>query len=446
MKPGVIFIVILSLLIWVAAFYFGWLSDIYYFGRNIYNSWSKGNIVTISTNSNVKTITTGQYAYNLLTEINIPPNITTIESKAFKGNMLTKITIGQNVNLIGTPFGNGFDVFYKDNKKNAGIYTRNNQYSQQWTSWFNDFSYTRQSNIDIITEINYISKNSYIIITGYSGSANEVVIPSEIYGEPVIQIGKDAFYGVGITAVTFPQSIISIEESAFAYNRLTRITIPNSVKSIGVDAFAVNPITRVSLGANIALGSDNNNHGILGQATGFNSAYRTANNSRAGTYSRQSASATSWTRTANSAYASNTTTTTQTSTPTSQTTPSNTPRLSPTEQSLQALVGVYKGSYFANQGETGLTLTVYKESNTYKATFDFYNLPGKSNARNGKYSMDVSYNQSTKKYYLKGTKWINQPGNYYFVDLEGSLAGDVFTGKVIGGSTYRVVRSNTPSA
>lgn len=97
--------------------------------------------------------------------------------------------------------------------------------------------------------------------------------------------------------------------------------------------------------------------------------------------------------------------------------------------SLDDILGTYKGSYFATQGETGLTLTVYKEDDKYKALFDFYNLPGMTNAKNGKYYMDVSYDKKTDKYVFVATEWIEHPENYYLLDLNGKLAGDVLSGK-----------------
>ena len=108
----------------------------------------------------------------------------------------------------------------------------------------------------------------------------------------------------------------------------------------------------------------------------------------------------------------------------------------PTEQAtesedayLQKLVGTYKGSYVANQGETGLTLTVYREGDEYKALFDFYNLPGKDNAKAGKYLMNVSYRADEGLYYLDGYEWLEQPENYSFANLRGKLSGDVFSGE-----------------
>jgi len=107
-------------------------------------------------------------------------------------------------------------------------------------------------------------------------------------------------------------------------------------------------------------------------------------------------------------------------------------------QALRDLVGTWEGKYGAGQGETGLTLTVYEEGGNYKAIFDFYNLPGRSNAANGKYYMNVSYNTSTRRYSLIGYEWIIRPDSYNFADLEGTLTGDVFSGSTYN---FRVVRT-----
>lgn len=121
--------------------------------------------------------------------------------------------------------------------------------------------------------------------------------------------------------------------------------------------------------------------------------------------------------------------------------------------SLPDLVGVWEGSYSATQGETGLTLTVFEDNGVYRATFYFYHLPGKTDAGllpegvDGSYYMTVTANDSTRKYNLVGDEWIsipNTPGaSWSFVDLEGIVHGNVFTGNAMGlGSTltFRVAR------
>jgi hypothetical protein len=114
--------------------------------------------------------------------------------------------------------------------------------------------------------------------------------------------------------------------------------------------------------------------------------------------------------------------------------------------SLPELVGVWEGSYTANQGETALTLIVWEENGNYRAIFYFNNLPGRTNAEEGSYYMTVTSNHSTGIYNLVGTEWINQPEDWVFVDLEGTVQGNVFSGTVLIGSgsmgdfSFRVIR------
>ena len=131
--------------------------------------------------------------------------------------------------------------------------------------------------------------------------------------------------------------------------------------------------------------------------------------------------------------------------PSQSATPVPVPVVQTAQVSEKDLVGVWKGSYFAGQGETALILNVYEERGTYRAIFEFYNLPGRSNSREGKFYMQVSYNRTRELFYLKATEWIEYPSNYNVVNLEGTVTGDVFSGFLSGnlsGSNYkfRVVR------
>lgn len=113
---------------------------------------------------------------------------------------------------------------------------------------------------------------------------------------------------------------------------------------------------------------------------------------------------------------------------------------------LDRILGTYTGSYFESQGETGLTLTVYKDDGWYKAIFDFYNLPGRNNAKSGKYYMDVFYNMDTGEYEFVATDWIERPSSYYLVDLKGKLVGDVLSGESpTVFSLTRMTTNNYPS-
>ena len=83
-------------------------------------------------------------------------------------------------------------------------------------------------------------------VTGYTGTATEVVIPSVYNGKAVTSIGDMAFYfdefendGISpLTEIVIPDSVMSIGVWAFSWCRsLTEIIIPDSVMSIGEHAF-----------------------------------------------------------------------------------------------------------------------------------------------------------------------------------------------------------------
>ena len=76
-------------------------------------------------------------------------------------------------------------------------------------------------------------------ITGYTGSAKSLVIPSELGGKPVTEIGIFAFALCGsLTEVTIPEGVTSIGAGAFqSCGSLTEVTIPKSVETIGEIAF-----------------------------------------------------------------------------------------------------------------------------------------------------------------------------------------------------------------
>ncbi len=100
-----------------------------------------------------------------------------------------------------------------------------------------------------------------------------------------------------------------------------------------------------------------------------------------------------------------------------------------------SILGTYDGYYYASQGQTGVTLKVYQEGSQVKAIFDFYNLPNRSNAKEGSFYMDVSYTNGT--YSFKAGEWISKPSGYDTVDLsEVQLDGYVLSGKVNGRSSW----------
>ena len=320
----IVFTGLLSIFLWSVSLYNRWFNEAFLFAYNVFTSWFDENTPSISTNEDVTTVKYGEFAYKLLTNIEIPHNITTVENNAFRGNKLTSVTINSNVSLGENAVGHGFEDVYNGNGRYAGIYTRTDNKSTEWIIWTDNYS--------------YINNGGTITVTGYKGADTALVIPSEIHENQVTTIGKNAFQGKHLTSVTIPASITyigegafrdnrlatitipntvdyvgdaaflnnlltsisisnnvdTIRENTFRKNRLERITIPNKVNAIMINAFAENRIIRVSIGANVTLG-DSSSAGILGENTGFNTAYSN-NNRRAGIYTRPNASNTRWTR------------------------------------------------------------------------------------------------------------------------------------------------------
>ena len=92
-----------------------------------------------------------------------------------------------------------------------------------------------------------------VMITGYTGYADALEIPSEIDGKKVTSIGDVAFENCdSLTSVTIPDSVTTIGDWAFAWcDSLTSVTIPGSVTTIGDYAFAwCDSLTSVNVSVN----------------------------------------------------------------------------------------------------------------------------------------------------------------------------------------------------
>ena len=96
-----------------------------------------------------------------------------------------------------------------------------------------------------VSDFEYKVTNDGVVITGYNGTAKDIVIPSEINEILVVEIGREAFMKKGLVSVIIPNSVKKIGESAFYGNELTKITIPKSVQKIGCSSFRGNKLTKV---------------------------------------------------------------------------------------------------------------------------------------------------------------------------------------------------------
>jgi len=127
-------------------------------------------------------------------------------------------------------------------------------------------------------QFTFTTNNGAITITGYSGSAGDVIIPDYTNGLPVTEIAYNAFSYVGwsLTSVVIPNSVTNIGAQAFDncinltnvvigtnvtrignaafFNcrNLGSITIPTKVGAIPINAFSqCTSLTNVTIGSNV---------------------------------------------------------------------------------------------------------------------------------------------------------------------------------------------------
>ena len=98
-----------------------------------------------------------------------------------------------------------------------------------------------------------------------------------------------------------------------------------------------------------------------------------------------------------------------------------------TEQPAAGIAGTWKGSYSPSQGKTGCTLDIYEENGRLRGIFEFYNLKGKSNSKEGSFAFTVE-DLGGGEYLLREDQWIDRPGNYNMVSWYVTLEGDSLRG------------------
>jgi hypothetical protein len=158
-----------------------------------------------------------------LRSVTIPGSVTTIQDEAFYDCMGLSIVCFQ-----GNPPGLGTAVFGDDTY--LTVY-----YLPTTSGWGTNFGGCPT----VLAQLNYITNNGTLTITGGTIPPGGMTIPGTINGLAVTSIAERAFnFDESLTSLTISNGVTSIGDGAFDYCvSLTNVTIPGSVTNIGDYAF-----------------------------------------------------------------------------------------------------------------------------------------------------------------------------------------------------------------
>ena len=101
------------------------------------------------------------------------------------------------------------------------------------------------------------------------------------------------------------------------------------------------------------------------------------------------------------------------------------------EDGREELLGMWEGTYYNVDGINGAHLEIFKNGDDVWGIFSFFPVEGSTEGqRAGSYIVNVEYEESTQNFYIFGEEWIDQPGNWNFVNLRGKINGETFSGNI----------------
>ncbi len=147
----------------------------------------------------------------------------------------------------GTFVREGYSLMrYTTEQDGSGDYTtlggkievNENGFVELWLQWAKNTTTGLSMKIETET-VSGSSKKVFVTITGYSGDAEQVIIPETVQGYPVMKIQAGAFVGSTMKSLYLPNSIDIIEDGAFRNcTNLEEITLHDTFTRVKDAAFS----------------------------------------------------------------------------------------------------------------------------------------------------------------------------------------------------------------
>lgn len=215
-------------------------------GANAFSS-SKINIVTVQAGVESIGNSAFQYCYSL-TSVSIAEGVKTIGADAFNNcQYLASVALPESLRSIGDR-AFAFCYTLKSLRIPAGVESiganafaacsnltltvSENSYAHEWCK-------TNYSNYTLSLDYLYTQRDNAIVITAYTGSDADVVIPDTIDGMPVEEIGARAFLNnTTLVSVSMPDTVAAFTFRTFqGCVNLERIEMPAALTTIGSECF-----------------------------------------------------------------------------------------------------------------------------------------------------------------------------------------------------------------
>lgn len=172
------------------------------------------------------------YGDTSLEKVIVPEGAEKIEGKAFADSSIAEIELPESLEEISDNAFEGVEGLKVSAPEDSYAY-----------GWAVDNGYIGNVEATPVEYFEYVLEDGECTITGYIGKDEYVIIPSEIEGCPVINIGESAFDAdfledIILKEVRIPDSVDNIDNCAFyGCSELTEIVLPKNLTRIGDMAF-----------------------------------------------------------------------------------------------------------------------------------------------------------------------------------------------------------------